>query len=167
MSHNKPVLLIGGPADGTRIILSANARIFNSCSRGLPDNEDHPPSSVTSYVIGTVQGAFHEVFHVGTVNLNTCIICELVAGYRKPRSHSTDTNVAQQLVTALGGPADGRQFVLSTVQRVISAGEAGAPYHVLPLICKDGTEVRVAVLDMVSVDPIKLLIEGYRMGVPQ
>jgi hypothetical protein len=32
---------------------------------------------------------------------------------------------------------------------------------------KDGTKIRVAVLDMVSVDPIQMLIEGYRMEVPK
>ena len=180
MSHNKPVLLIGGPADGQRIILSASARIYNACERGLPYNEDDArpqgavtpveaePSldkvKITTYAIGTVQGAFHAVFHVGTVDHNTCILCELVAGYRKPRKHPTDANVAKQLVTLIGGAADGRQFALPTGRRVISSVEAGDPYHIVPLICRDGTEVRVAVLDTVSVDPISMLIEGYRMG---
>lgn len=179
MSHNKPVLLIGGPADGTRVILSAGTRIFNSCERGLPDNEDHadatpgaddpnidrPGGEITTYAIGTVQGAFHEVFHVGVVDHNTCILCELVAGYRKPKSHPTDANVAKQLVTLIGGASDGRQFALPTGRRVISSMEAGDAYHIVPLICRDGTEIRVAVLDMVSVDPIQMLIEGYRMEV--
>lgn len=181
MSHNKPVLLIGGPADGTRIILSAGTRIFNSCARGLPDNEDDhadatpgaddanydvPGSEITTYAIGTVQGAFHEVFHVGTVDLNTCILCELVAGYRKPKRHPTDPNVAKQLVTLLGGAADGRQIVLGSLANFVPAGEMGDAYHVVPLICRDGTVVRVGVLDMMRVDPIRLLIEGYRMGAP-
>lgn len=178
MSHNKPVLLIGGPADGTRIILSAGARIFNSCARGLPDNEftvtpgtDDPnakrhDSEITTYAIGTVQGAFHEVFHVGTVDLNTCILCELVAGYRKPKSHLTDANVAKQLVTLIGGVADGRQIVLGSLVKSVDASELGATYHIVPLICRDGTEVRVGMLDPLNVDPIRKLIEGYRMGVP-
>lgn len=181
MSHNKPVLLIGGPADGTRIILSAGTRIFNSCPRGLPDNEDHadatpgdsdpmcdsPGSEITTYAIGTVQGAFHEVFHVGTVDLNTCILCELVAGYRKPKSHPTDANVAKQLVTLLGGSHDGQQIVLeSSAEYCTPCRNTGDRYQVVPLICRDGTEVRVGVLDMMRVDPIRMLIEGYRMGVP-
>lgn len=178
MSHNKSVLLIGGPADGQRITMSMESRIYNCCTRGLPDNEDHAAVSpadvqraeqehsteITTYAIGTVQGAFHAVFHVGVVDHNTCILCELVAGYRKPRKHPTDANVAKQLVTALGGAADGRQFALPTGRRVISSMEAGDAYHIVPIICRDGTEIRVAVLDMVSVDPIQMLIEGYRMG---
>lgn len=178
MTHNKNVLLIGGPADGMRITTSMESRIYNCCARGLPDNEDHAAVSpadvqraeqeysteITTYAIQTVLGAFHSVFHVGTVELNTCIICELVAGYRKPRQHHTDANVAKQLVTALGGAADGRQFALPTGRRVISSMEAGDPYHIVPIICRDGTEIRVAVLDMVSVDPIQMLIDGYRMG---
>ena len=182
MSHNKPVLIIGGPADGTRIILSASARIYNSCERGLPDNEDDatcmpkigtavsPTDTypITVYAIGTVQGAFHEVFHVGTVELNTCILCELVAGYRKPRKHHADANVAKQLVTLLGGSHDGQQIVLaSNAEYCTPCRNTGDCYQVAPLICRDGTVVRVGVLDMMRVDPIRMLIDGYRMGVVQ
>lgn len=169
MSHNKNVLFIGGPADGMRIALPMAQRSFDVASDGAPDLEYHVGQTipVTTYALSTVQGAFHDVFHVGVLDLNTCVICELVAGYRKPRSHPTDANVAQQLVTAIGGKADGRQFALPTGRRVISPMEAGDAYHIVPVICKDGTEIRVAVLDMVSVDPIRELVAGYRMGIEQ
>lgn len=183
MSHNKPVLLIGGPADGQRIILSASARIYNSCERGLPYNEDDArpqgavtpveaePSldkvKITTYAIGTVQGAFHAVFHVGTVDHNTCILCELVAGYRKPRKHPTDANVAKQLVTLLGGSHDGQHTPASEIHDRVAPGRwDGDRYQIVPLICKDGTVIRVGVLDMMVHDPIQMLIEGYRMGAP-
>lgn len=184
MSHNKNVLLIGGPADGTRITLSMAARIYNCASNGLPDNEDDaavrmadraydaPTSAeITTYAVGTIQGAFHEVFHVGYVELNTCILCELVAGYRKPRKHITDVNVAKQLVTLLGGSHDGLQVVVATNDITVTPNshrdrriERGDMYKIVPLICKDGTEIRVGVLDMMTVDPIRTLVEGYRMA---
>lgn len=183
MSHNKPVLLIGGPADGQRIIVPMAQRTHNVCGDGLPNNEDdtairmldRPHSTsptdtypITVYAIGTVQGAFHDVFHVGTVDLNTCILCELVAGYRKPRQHPTDANVAKQLVTLLGGSHDGQQIVLaSNAEYCTPCRNTGDCYQVAPLICRDGTVVRVGVLDMMRVDPIRMLIDGYRMGVVQ
>ena len=163
MSHNKNVLFIGGPADGKRYVLPTTQREFEVCESGLPTQEWER----VTYALGTVQGAFHDVFHVGVVDLNTCVVCELVAGYRKPRNHPTDANVAQQLVTAIGGKADGRQFALPTGRRVISPMEAGDAYHIVPVICKDGTEIRVAVLDLVTVDPIRELVAGYRTGAAQ
>jgi len=173
MSHNKIVLLIGGPADGTRIVLSASARIYNACVRGLPDNEDDATSGaidpsrdhmaeITTYAIGAVQNASHDVFHIGVVDHNTCVLCELVAGYRKPRSHSTDANVAKQLVTFLGGAADGHQAPVQTGLTRCKASFEG--YDIVPLICRDGTEIRVGVTDRLRADPIRMLIEGYRMG---
>jgi hypothetical protein len=182
MSHNKPVLLIGGPADGQRIIVPMAQRTHNVCGDGLPNNEDdtairmldrpHGTSPtdtypITVYAIGTVLGAFHEVFHVGVVELNTCIVCELVAGYRKPRKHSTDANVAKQLVTLLGGSHDGQHTPASEIHDRVAPGRwDGDRYQIVPLICKDGTVIRVGVLDMMVHDPIQMLIEGYRMGAP-
>ncbi len=183
MNHTKNVLLIGGPGDGKRIALSASARIFNCCAEGFPDNEDDHPmtlidhsaadtmppdlAAIATYAIQTVLGAFHEVFHVGVVELNTCIVCELVAGYRKPRKHSTDANVAKQLVTLLGGSHDGQHTPASEIHDRVAPGRwDGDRYQIVPLICKDGTVIRVGVLDMMVHDPIQMLIEGYRMGAP-
>lgn len=176
MSHNKALLLVGGPADGQRLIVSADMRIFNSCERGLPDNEDDaairmgdraygatPETEIHTYAIQAVQGAGHEVYSVGVMDLSLCIQHALVAGYRKPKAHHTDMNVAAQLVTLLGGYHDGRQMAVGDNSIPITSPDGS--YHVIILSCKDGTKIRVGVTDP-TIDPLPILIAGYRFGVP-
>lgn len=166
MSHNKPVLLVGGPADGQRIVVSASARIHNTCEYGLPDNEDQPPSRTTAYALQALQGASHEVFHVGVTDLSVCIARALVAGYRKPKAHDSDMNVALQMVTFIGGESDGQRLPAQSLQTHINAYPNGPVYEIVRLPCKGGTKIRVAVLDA-TIDTLPLLIEGYRFGEPK
>lgn len=175
MSTIKPVLIIGGPADGQRIIFDVSARIYRAVQplggetismQTVGDSvETQIPLNATevAYAIGTVQGAFHGVFYVGVQNLSDCVICALLAGYRKARRHDTDLNVAEQLVTLLGGAADGRQVAVPSNCVFIPAAEMGDAYQIVPLICKDGRIFRVGVLDMLTVDPMHLLYDGYRV----
>lgn len=175
--HTKPVLIIGGPADGRRVVLDAKAREYRVVQplggetismRTVGDSVETPiPLNATEivYAIGTVQGAFLGVFHVGVQNLSDCVICALLAGYRKPRAHDTDLNVAEQLVTLLGGAADGHQIAVPSNCVFVPASELGDAYQIVPLVCKDGRTFRVGVTDMLRVDPIQLLIEGYRIEV--
>lgn len=163
MSHNKALLLIGGPADGQRLIVPATARIQNICDNGLPAIEDYQPATVHTYAIQAIQGAGHEVYSVGVVDLSVCIQHALVAGYRKPKAHESDMNVAAQLVTLLGGYHDGRQMAVGDNSIAIASPDGS--YHVITLLCKNGTKIRVGVLDK-RVDPLPILLAGYRFGVP-
>lgn len=162
---NKPILLIGGPADGHRMLIEPKQRTVRIAElQDLP--ADHAaPATVNApafhYAVGTVQGAFHGVFYVGVQNLTDCVICALLAGYRKPQAHYTDLNVAEHLVTLLGGAADGKQVTVPS--NCVFIPEMGDGYQVVPLVCKDGRTFRVGVLDMLTVDPIALLVEGYRV----
>lgn len=168
MSHNKALLLVGGPADGQRLIVSANARTHNTCEHGLPDNDDtispSLPGKVNVYAIQAVQSASHEVFSIGVMDLSLCIQHALVAGYRKPKAHHTDMNVAAQMVTLLGGDSDGHQAAVSDHHDRYMRVSFGDQYRIISLSCKDGTKIRVGVLDK-NVDPLPILIAGYRFGV--
>lgn len=167
MSHNKALLLIGGPADGQRLIVSADARIHNTCEHGLPDNDDiisqSLPSKIHTYAIQAVQGAGHEVYSVGVMDLSVCIQHALVAGYRKPKAHESDMNVAEQLVTLLGGDCDGRQITVA--DGVNAVGWSGGTYSIITLLCKNGTKIRIGMTDP-RTDPLPILLAGYRFGVP-
>lgn len=169
MSHNKALLLIGGPADGQRLIVSADARIHNTCEHGLPDNDDiisqSLPSKIHTYAIQAVQGAGHEVYSVGVMDLSVCIQHALVAGYRKPKAHDSDMNVAEQLVTLLGGEKDGQQVVVNNMSARYISRYGSDIYHVITLLCKNGTKIRVGVTDP-RTDPLPILLAGYRFGVP-
>lgn len=166
--HTKPLLIIGGPADGQRVVVDARARTYSVPSLGAPihSHSGVPEMALEAadivYAIGTVQGAFLGVFHVGVQNLSDCVICALLAGYRKTVEHYTDLNVAEQLVTLLGGKGDGQRVTVPSNCVFIPESEFGTGYQVVPLICKDGRVFRVGVTDMLNVDPIQLLIEGYR-----
>lgn len=147
------ILIVGGPADGLRVHMDPKERIY----KYVHNDQLH------NYAIGTIQGAFHDVFYVGVQNLNDCVICALLAGYRKPVEHHTDLNVAEQLVTFLGGTAGGRQMAVPQLHNLAAPDRlAGDTYHIVPVICKDGRAYRVGVLDPISDDPIKLLYQGYR-----
>lgn len=175
MSHSKALLLIGGPADGQRLIVSADARIHNTCALGLPDTEDGPhtaeqrrqidasPVEIHTYAIQAVQGAGHEVYSVGVMDLSVCIQHALVAGYRKPKAHDSDMNVAEHLVTLLGGYHDGAQLAVGDDDRMVASPET--MYHIVALSCKDGTKIRIGVTDP-TIDPLPILLAGYRFGVP-
>lgn len=177
MSHNKALLLIGGPADGQRLIVSASARIHNTCEHGLPDNEDgvhdaeqqhrigSSPAKIHTYAIQAVQGAGHEVYSVGVMDLSVCIQHALVAGYRKPKAHDSDMNVAEHLVTLLGGEKDGQQVVVNNMSARYISRYGSDIYHIIALPCKNGTEIRVGVTDP-AIDPLPILLAGYRFGVP-
>lgn len=148
------ILIIGGDADGHRITLDSKERAY------LHVHKDR----ISRYVVHTLMGAFGELFYIGAQNLNDCPMLALLAGYRKPREHHTDLNVAAQLVTLLGGKADGRQIALSDSRTFVPAGEMGDAYQIVCVDGKDDRKYRVGVLDAIAVDPIKILYEGYRYG---
>lgn len=167
----KPVLIIGGPADGQRVLLDVSKqRTYRVAElRGAPPAPNEPSADPVPldapdvhYALGTVQGAFHGVYYVGVQNLSDCVICALMAGYHRPIEHHTDLNVAEHLVTLLGGKDDGMQLPMPDGSQTVTVNST---YQIVPLICKDGRVFRVGVLDMMRCDPMHLLYDGYRVGV--
>lgn len=174
MSTIKPLLIIGGPVDGRRVMFDVTKREYRVVQplggetiamQTVGDSvETQIPLDATevAYAIGTVQGGLHGVYYVGVQNLNDCVIASLLAGYRKPVGHHTDLNVAEHLVTLLGGESDGCQMTLADNCVYVDAAPRGGCYQILGIPCRDGRVFRVGVLDMMRVDPMGLLIEGYR-----
>lgn len=160
MTHNKPIVLIGGPLDGMRYIVPAASKEFHAQATDGMDAATH------TYAIQAIQCAHHAVFHVGVKDLNVCPILALVAGYRRPKKHDSELNVANQLVTLIGGAADGQHVPAQTGLTRVKVSFADT-YDIVSLNCKDGTVVRVGVLDRLRVDPIPHLMAGYRFGEPK
>jgi len=160
-----PTLLLGGPADGKRIMLEAGLRTYTAPV--LPALPIEPvmhdaPTDVqdATYVIGTLQGAFSDVFYVGLRNLNDCAISLLIQGYRRARNERSSQAEAEHLVTLLGGYHDGRRMAVSDLQTVVESPEGR--YVIVPLVGKDQKHYRVGLLDPLKDCPICILVDGYR-----
>lgn len=159
-----PTLMLGGPADGKRIMLQAGVRTYSAPSLPTaiqPVMHDAPTDvQDATYVIGTLQGAFGDVRYVGLRNLNDCAISLLIQGYRRQQNEVSTQAEAEHMVTLLGGYHDGRRMAVSDLQTVIEAPEGN--YVVVPLVGKDQKQYRVAVQDPMRQCPVSMLIEGYR-----
>jgi len=168
--------MLGGPADGMRYTLDAQQRTFRCVESPLAaertlldlDAAAKPPTPTAvnehHYTIGIILGRHGSVNHVGVLNLNDCAIRTLLAGYRKPTAHDSDENVAEQLVTILGGSGDG-DHVPALTDCTIIRHTGGDEYRVVPLVGKDQVQYRVALRDPQTECPIAMLVEGYRQKV--
>jgi hypothetical protein len=163
--QTKRVLLIGGPGDGKMMGVDARMRALRFCEVDAgavlsPMMTDSPLSvEYHTYGITVIHGTNHEIYCFGQQNMSDCPIEILVAGYRRPKPHPTDANVALQLVTLLGGQADGAQVAASSLQTVVHRGEE---YRITPLKGKDGKVFRVGVPLAFDGSVIGALVQGYR-----
>jgi len=148
--RNKTVLMIGGPADGRRQIVEPNVRYIRIADPHGPDRE---------YTIHPLVGLSGMVHYVATMSLTDCPIKTLIQGYG--HQHPSDPTVAENLVTLLGGKANGQHAIPpSPLVKFMTVNGQG--YHVVTLDGKDRKKYLVGVTDAIISDPIKLLIDGYR-----
>jgi hypothetical protein len=167
----KTVLMIGGPADGQRFLLDARTRDFTYLETTTPEHK----GKEFCYAVGILTGAFGAQHHIGVRDLNRCAILDLLTAYHRPYADESDEREAanEHIVTILGGPGDGMRTLAAPEDVQVTPPlrrEADQPvpvYAVVPLVGKSQRAFRVAVLDEVTVDPIALLVEGYRKPMPE
>jgi hypothetical protein len=160
------VLMLGGPVDGQVYNVGARERIIRvpvipevpaTAALTRPDS----PTNVLEHIY-TVNGIVDvtNVHYVGQCNLNDCPVRTLVGGYRRKVPHMTEGSVAENMILLLGGDADGHRVLMvdgHTTYRLYND-----QYQVVKLTGNDRKNYRVGVLDAMAVDPVALLIEGYR-----
>lgn len=152
-------LLLGGPADGQLVTLEDRQREFGFVE---PPTDNLTAARARVYTIGVLTGA--GLYRVGMLDQSECPIRKLLAGYRRPQAHDSDENVAEQLVTIIGGPGDGEHMMVPSYHYSRLESNGGI-YEIATLYGKDGKHYRIA-MPLDSKDcAIKLLIEGYRKEV--
>ena len=100
------------------------------------------------------------VHYVGQCSLNECPVRTLVGGYRRKVPHMTEGSVAENMILLLGGDADGHRVLM--VDGHDRYRLKNDHYQLVKLTGNDRKNYRVGVLDAIGVDPVALLIEGYR-----
>jgi hypothetical protein len=163
------VLLIDGPGEGKTMDVDARSRVLRYLNEGEAhnfaplqmDSVETMRGEYVVYSIGIMRGERGDqgIYSIAQRDMNTCAVERLIAGYRKPRSHHTDANVARQLVTLVGGQADGAQIAASSLQTVIHRGEE---YRIVELEGKDHHVYRIGVPLAFQGSALGELIKGYR-----
>jgi len=94
------------------------------------------------------------------VSENALFLRTLVGGYRRKVPHMTEGSVAENMILLLGGDADGHRVLM--VDGHDRYRLKNDHYQLVKLTGNDRKNYRVGVLDAIGVDPVALLIEGYR-----
>lgn len=161
---NINVLMLGGPVDGQVYAVPARERFIRvpalkDMTLGVTRPNDPTEVREAVYVVNTiidVKGAHY----VGQVDLNECPVRTLVGAYRRQVPHESEGNIAENMILLLGGDADAHRMLMADTHT--HARIKRDTYQVMTLTGKDLRKYRVGVLDVMAVDPVALLIEGYR-----
>jgi hypothetical protein len=162
-NHNINVLMLGGPVDGQMFAVPARERLIRVPTLKDLAGVTHPSAPLNAReAIYTVHALVDvsRVHYVGQTDMNECAMRTLVGAYRRQVPHMSEGSIAENMVLLLGGDADGHRMLMvdgHTTTRV-----KRDQYQVMRLTGTDRKTYRVGVLDVMSVDPIALLIEGYR-----
>jgi hypothetical protein len=160
------VLMLGGPVDGQMYCVGARERVIRvpvanemSATAGLtrPDSPTNVAEHI--YTIDCIVDVT-SVHRVGKLDLNVCSVRALVGAYRRKVPHITEGSIAENMILLIGGDADGSRVLMvdgHTHYRLYKD-----TYQVIRLTGTDRKSYRVGVLDAMAVDPVALLIEGYR-----
>jgi hypothetical protein len=160
------VLMLGGPVDGEMRAMGARDRIvrvpvLNDMPAVAALTRPNSPTNVAEHIY-TVTGIVDvaRVHYVAQCSLNDCAVRTLVGAYRRKTPHITEGSVAENMILLLGGDADGHRVLMvdgHTTYRLHAD-----QYQVVKLTGNDRKSYRVGVLDAMAVDPVELLIAGYR-----
>lgn len=162
-NHTINVLMLGGPVDGQMFAIPARERLIR-----VPTLKDlagitHPSTPTNAReAIYTVHALVDvsKVHYVGQTDMNECAMRTLVGGYRRSVPHMSEGSIAENMILLLGGDADGHRMLMADTHTHTRIKRD--TYQVMRLTGSDRKTYRVGVLDVMSVDPIALLIEGYR-----
>jgi hypothetical protein len=166
MNPTVNVLMLGGPVDGQMYCVGSRERVIRvpAMKEMTANGAATRPNSPTNvaehiYTIDCIVDV-SSVHRVGKTDLNMCAVRQLVGAYRRPTPHITEGSIAENMIMLLGGDADGhRVLMVDGHDRYRLKADT---YQVIRLTGTDRKSYRVGVLDMIGVDPIALLIDGYR-----
>ena len=163
-SNYRNVILLGGPADGQRHQIDPRQRFINVTEVLATTERDNPltPTNalIHTYIVTNLVdvGGVHSV---GIRSLNECAVRMLIGAYRSPAPHDSEGNIAEHMILLLGGDSDGRRIPMVNHDHTRCRMQ-NDHYQLIRLTGNDRKTYRVGVVDAMAVDPVAMLIQGYR-----